>query len=91
MGKLSEGQAKDLLEKGVINKTTYAKMQNDGVISAGRGVKRRYIETAEGNYVSPMLYFAGLKGAKYSEEMKKLKSEVNQVIEKFTTTTTESK
>ena len=91
MGKLSEGQAKDLLLKGVIDKSTYKKMEDDGIISAGRGVKRRYIQTADGNYVSPMLYFSGLKGAKYSDEMRKLKTEVHQVIEKFTTTTTESK
>ena len=91
MGKLSEGQAKDLLDKGVIDKSTYNKMQNDGIISAGRGIKRRYIQTADGNYVSPMLYFSGLKGAKYSDEMKKLKTEVNQVIERFTTTTMENK
>ncbi len=91
MGKLSEGQAKDLLDKGVIDKGTYNKMQNDGIISAGRGIKRRYIQTADGNYVSPMLYFSGLKGAKYSDDMKKLKTEVNQVIERFTTTTMENK
>lgn len=91
MGKLSEGQAKDLLDKGVIDKTTYNKMQNDGIISAGRGVKRRYIQTADGSFVSPMLYFSGLKGAKYSDNMKKLKTEVNQIIEKFTTTTMENK
>tara|TARA_A100001515_G_scaffold74192_1_gene58985 strand:- start:574 stop:849 length:276 start_codon:yes stop_codon:yes gene_type:complete len=91
MGKLSEGQAKDLLDKGVIDKSTYNKMQNDGIISAGRGIKRRYIQTADGNYVSPMLYFSGLKGAKYSDDMKKLKTEVNQVIERFTTTTMENK
>lgn len=91
MGKLSEGQAKDLLNKGVIDKTTYNKMKNDGIISAGRGVKRRYIQTADGSFVSPMLYFSGLKGAKYSDNMKKLKTEVNQIIEKFTTTTMENK
>ena len=45
MGKLSEGQAKDLLDKGVIDKSTYKKMEDDGIISAGRGVKRRYIQT----------------------------------------------
>ena len=44
----------------------------------------RKFKNVKFTWVSPMLYFAGLKGAKYSEEMTKLKMEVNKVIEKYT-------
>tara|TARA_B100001113_G_scaffold336705_1_gene317259 strand:- start:1651 stop:1926 length:276 start_codon:yes stop_codon:yes gene_type:complete len=84
MGKLTLKQAEELVKDGVFTQEDLEKMQSDGLISAGRGTTRRYVKTGDNTWVSPMLYFAGLKGAKYSEKMTKLKMEVNQVIEKYT-------
>jgi len=84
MGNLTETQAKKLVEKGVLDNETFNQMLADGLISEGRGATRRYVKTEDGTWVSPMLYFAGLSGAKYSKEMLKLKVEVNKVIKKHT-------
>ena len=84
MGNLSLKLAEELVKDGVFTQSDLEKMQSDGLISAGRGTTRRYVKTGDGTWVSPMLYFAGLKGAKYSEKMTKLKMEVNKVIEKYT-------
>jgi len=84
MGKLTLKQAESLVKEGVLDKETFNQMQTDGLISQGRGATRRYVKTEDGTWVSPMLYFAGLNGAKYSKGMLKLKSEVNKVIEKHT-------
>ena len=80
MGKLTIKQAMNLLEEGILTNATFEEMRNDGLISAGRGANRRYIKTADNTWVSPMLYFAGLKGAKYSKEMTELKHKINELI-----------
>jgi len=80
MGKLTIKQAMDLLEKGILTNSQFEEMRNNGEISAGRGVNRRYIKTGDNTWVSPMLYFAGLKGAKYSKEMTELKHKINEII-----------
>ena len=84
MGKLTLKQATDLRDNGVLTDEQFEEMKANDLISAGRGTSRRYIKTGDNTWVSPMLYFAGVKGAKYSKEMTKLKMEVNQVIEKYT-------
>tara|TARA_R100001510_G_C7576016_1_gene150711 strand:- start:444 stop:719 length:276 start_codon:yes stop_codon:yes gene_type:complete len=80
MGKLTMNQAMKLLEEGVLTNSALEEMKSNGLISAGRGVNRRYIKTADNTWVSPMLYFAGLKGAKYSKEMTELKNKINEII-----------
>jgi|TARA_R110000824_G_scaffold55664_2_gene153190 hypothetical protein len=84
MGKLTLKQAESLLTEGILDEATFKQMQVDGLISEGRGTTRRYVKTKSGTWVSPMLYFAGLKGATYSKNMIELKAEVNKVIEKYT-------
>jgi len=80
MGKLTLKQAEELVKDGVFTQEDLEKMQSDGLISAGRGTTRRYVKTGDNTWVSPMLYFAGLKGAKYSKEMTELKHKINELI-----------
>ena len=84
MGKLSVADANELLDKGVITKETLAKMQINGVISTRANSTERYIQSDNGTWVTPILYFRGLGGDKYTVEMTELRTKVNEVIEKYT-------
>mgnify|MGYP003148635987 FL=1 len=84
MGKLSVTDANELLDKGIITKDTLAKMQKDGLVSTRSKSAERYIQSDSGTWVTPIFYFRGLSGDKYTTEMTELRTEVSQVIEKHT-------
>jgi hypothetical protein len=84
MGKLSVTDANELLDKGIITKDTLAKMQKDGLVSTRTKSAERYIQSDSGTWVTPIFYFRGLSGDKYTTEMTELRTEVSQVIEKHT-------
>ena len=84
MGKLSVADANELLDKGVITKETLAKMQEDGLVSTRSKSAERYIQSQNGTWVTPIFYFRGLGGDKYTIEMTELRTEVSKVIEKYT-------
>ncbi len=84
MGKLSVTDANELLDKGIITKDTLAKMQKDGLVSTRSKSAERYIQSDSGTWVTPIFYFRGLSGDKYTTKMTELRTEVSQVIEKHT-------
>ena len=85
MGKLSLADANELLEKGIIKKETLEQMQNDGLVSTRSKSVERYIESSDdGVWVTPIFYFRGLGGSKYTVKMTELRTEVSKVIEKYT-------
>ena len=84
MGKLSVADANELLDKGIITEDTLAKMQKDGLVSTRTKSAERYIQSDSGTWVTPIFYFRGLSGDKYTTEMTELRTEVSQVIEKHT-------
>ena len=84
MGKLSLADANELLEKGIIKKETLEQMQNDGLVSTRSKSVERYIESSNGVWVTPIFYYRGLGGSKYTSEMTELRAEVNKVIDKYT-------
>ena len=84
MGKLSLADANELLEKGIIKKETLEQMQNDGLVSTRSKSVERYIESDSGVWVTPIFYFRGLGGSKYTSKMTELRAEVNKVISKYT-------
>ena len=43
------------------------------------------MKTANGSYVTPQLYFQGLKGGKYSSKMTELKSKFLNLVNEYTT------
>ena len=84
MGKLSLADANELLEKGIIKKETLEQMQNDGLVSTRSKSVERYIESSSGVWVTPIFYYRGLGGSKYTSKMTELRDEVNKVIDKYT-------
>ena len=84
MGKLSLADANELLEKGIIKKETLEQMQNDGLVSTRSKSVERYIESSSGVWVTPIFYYRGLGGSKYTSKMTELRAEVNKVIDKYT-------
>jgi len=86
MGKITLTEAEGLVEKGVLSKSAFNKMQKDGLVGTRKRGERRFIKTKEGTWVSPQLYFQGLNGKTYSEDMNTLRQAVNDVIRKHTVT-----
>ena len=87
MGKLTVSDANELLDKGIITKETLTKMQNDGLVSTRSKSAERYIQSSiPGVWVTPIFYYRGKGGAKYTPEMTELRTKVSEVIEKYTVT-----
>ena len=84
MGKLSLADANELLEKGIIKKETLEQMQKDGLVSTRSKSAERYIQSDNEVWVTPIFYFRGLGGSKYTSKMTELRAEVNKVISKYT-------
>ena len=86
MGKLTIKEAEDLQKSGVLSKKAVEGLQDKGLVSTRTRSNKRYIKTANGNFVSPQLYFQGIGKDKYSQEMNELKQKFNSLITEYTTT-----
>jgi len=86
MGKLTVAETEALQKAGVLTKKAVTEMQEKGLVSTRRKNNRRYIKTANGNLVSPQLYFQGIGKDKYSNEMSELKEKFNALVVKYTIT-----
>ena len=85
MGKLKVSDANELLEKGIITEKTLIEMRDKGLVSTRSKSVERYIESSDdGIWVTPIFYYRGLGGSKYTSEMTELRAEVNKVIDKYT-------
>mgnify|MGYP003109018423 CR=1 FL=1 len=84
MGKLTLSEAETLEKEGIISKTSVSKMQEQGLISKRRRGTKRYMKTANGSWVSPQLYFQGLKGQEYSKKMTEFKNKFNELCQNYT-------
>ena len=85
MGKLTVNEAEKLQSEGVLSKKAVEEMQEKGLVSTRRRSARRVMKTANGSYVTPQLYFQGLKGGKYSSKMTELKTKFNNLVNEYTT------
>jgi hypothetical protein len=85
MGKLTVNEAQKLQESGVLSKKAVEEMQEKGLVSTRRRGTKRVMKTANGGYVTPQLYFQGLKGNKYSAKMTELKNKFNELMNQYTT------
>ena len=86
MGKITLTEAEGLMEKCVLSKTSFNKMQKDGLVGTRKRGEKRNILTAEKTWCTPQFYFQGLNKKTESEDMKALRNEVNEVIKKRTVT-----
>ena len=84
MGKLTVSEAETLKKEGILSNSSVSKMQEQGLISKQRRGTKRYMKTASGSWVSPQLYFQGLKGQEYSKKMSEFKTKFNELCQKYT-------
>tara|TARA_R100000781_G_C4051138_1_gene117602 strand:- start:321 stop:599 length:279 start_codon:yes stop_codon:yes gene_type:complete len=85
MGKLTIAEADELLKKGRLTEDTLKEMQKEGLVGRRPRGERRVMKTKNG-YVTPQFYFRGKnKDEPYTDKMEKLKNEVQNLINKYTT------
>tara|TARA_R100000951_G_scaffold23994_1_gene20204 strand:- start:281 stop:553 length:273 start_codon:yes stop_codon:yes gene_type:complete len=85
MGKLTIAEVEELSKTGVLSDASVKEMQDKGLVSSRTRNQKRVVKTANGTYVTPQFYFQGLNGNGYSKPMTKLKDEVANLINKYTT------
>ena len=85
MGKLTIAEVEELSKTGVLSDASVKEMQDKGLVSSRTRNQKRVVKTANGTYVTPQFYFQGLNGSEYSKPMTKLKDEVANLINKYTT------
>ena len=81
MGKLSAKDAKALKESGILSKKALAEMENNTKV-------KKFFKTAEGKFVSPMLYFRGSKNTTPSKTMETFVSDYEKLVDKYATSKT---
>tara|TARA_R110000803_G_scaffold162593_1_gene226233 strand:- start:2341 stop:2613 length:273 start_codon:yes stop_codon:yes gene_type:complete len=86
MGKLTMKETEDLQKAGILSKKAIEGLQEKGLVSTRARSSKRYIKTANGNLVSPQLYFQGIGKDKYSNEMNELKQKFNSLISEYSIT-----
>jgi len=85
MGKLTIAEAEQLEKEGVLSQKAIKEMQDSGLVSTRKRNTRRYMKTADGNWVCPQLYFQGLNGSEYSKKMVEFRNRFNNLLNEYTT------
>jgi hypothetical protein len=85
MGKLTVAEAEQLEKEGVLTSKAIKEMQDSGLVSTRKRNTRRYMKTADGNWVCPQLYFQGLNGSDYSKKMIEFRNRFNNLLNEYTT------
>tara|TARA_R110002050_G_scaffold85017_2_gene181391 strand:- start:44 stop:319 length:276 start_codon:yes stop_codon:yes gene_type:complete len=91
MGKISQKDTQELVESGILSKKALSEMTDKGLVSKNKNTVRRFMKTADGKFVEPSLYFRGAKGTKPSKKMTEFTTEYQKLLEKYTTTKTNTK
>ena len=91
MGKISQKDTQELVESGILSKKALSEMTDKGLVSKNKNTVRRFMKTADGKFVEPSLYFRGAKGTKPSKKMTEFTTEYQALLEKYTTTKTNTK
>ena len=60
-------------------------MKEKNLVAKNRTTIKRFMKTADGTWVSPMLYFRGGKNTKQSKKQNELVGKFNKLIEQYTT------
>ena len=91
MGKISQKDTQEFVESGIVSKKALSEMTDKGLVAKNKNAVRRFMKTADGKFVEPSLYFRGAKGTKPSKEMTEFTTEYQTLLEKYTTTKTNTK
>ena len=87
MGKITIKDAEALQKSGILSEAAVTEMHEKGLVSKKRDdAIRRFIKTADGKWVEPMLYFRGSKDTTKSKNMKSFIDEYNILLKKYTIT-----
>jgi len=87
MGKITVKDAEALQKSGILSEAAVNEMHEKGLVSKKRDdTIRRFIKTADGKWVEPMLYFRGSKDTTKSRNMKSFIDEYNILLKKYTIT-----
>ena len=87
MGKITVKDAEALQKSGILSEAAVNEMHEKGLVSKRReNAIRRFIKTADGKWVEPMLYFRGSKDTTKSKKMESFITEYTNLLEKYTTT-----
>tara|TARA_R100001244_G_scaffold102069_1_gene76040 strand:- start:535 stop:807 length:273 start_codon:yes stop_codon:yes gene_type:complete len=85
MGKLTSSDVTTLVEAGVISKSTEASIVKKGVMSERTKTHVRYMQTKDGKWVSPTLYWRGGRKTEYSDNMIEFRDKFNDLLNEYTT------
>jgi|TARA_R110002126_G_C10099869_1_gene466059 hypothetical protein len=91
MGKISQKDTQKLVESGILSNKALSEMKDKGIVAKNKNTVRRFMKTADSKFVEPSLYFRGAKGTKPSNEMTEFLTEYQKLLEKYTTTKTNTK
>ena len=91
MGKISTKDKDALINSGVLSKKALAEMEKKNLVAKNRPTIKRFMKTADGKFVEPKLYFRGSTGTKPSKKMEEFQTDYNKLLDKYTTTNTNSK
>ena len=83
MGKLTGNDVETLKKEGILSATAIKEMEDKGLVTSRRKSNKKYIKTANGKLVSPLLYFQGIGKDKYSKRMVELRDEFNSLVSKY--------
>jgi|TARA_R100000049_G_C1938838_1_gene82783 hypothetical protein len=84
MGKLNEQQVDKLEDSGRISKEEANNAKKQG-LSKRKVAISKYMKTADGKWVQPMLYFRGSQGADQSKRMNEFVNKFNKLVEEYGT------
>ena len=90
MGKISAKDAETLRKSGVLSNKAKAEMEKTGHISKTKKAKK-FFKTADGKFVSPMLYFRGSKDTTPSKKMDEFVANYEKLVDEYATTKTTNK
>ena len=60
-------------------------MEKKGFVSKKRENTRRFVKTADGKWVEPMMYFRGGKNTKLSKRQNEFVNKFNSLLKEYTT------
>ena len=84
MGKMNQSEIDQLVESGEMSQATADILISKGMVTKRRMSLKKYLFTEQGTPVVPELCFKGIGKESYTKEMDLLKSEVFNVINKYT-------
>ena len=85
MGKLTKSDLNSLQKAGVVDAKTAKGITDKGLASERRSNVKKYMQTDDGKWVVPTLYFRGGSDAESSKEMSEFRVLFNKLVDQHAT------